>query len=348
MHCIETLSYCLYILICIVFGFFRDMYGAIGYPLKIARTIIVGKRADLVKKILYILSYFIRCSDVHENSDLGSLESFLEGLGLESPEEDKTPVQEGFLFPAAADGKLQAQNFNSNSVIIDSGLHENMNSGEFGNSVDRKSLRLNLPYQECSSMKGNSEVEASQECNQDEGYYSIVQSDESDSVRCRLATDSVVENVRIENVVNVTKAIAHRTNNEKPLKTKTSSVADIKQQFLSDRSNSMFDELYEDGIETKTIDDVPLDKRVVIHPMMRDIVPSQSLECLTEYSKEEMMESHHKRLGSVGQTAKPKVSPLSRQISSDFSKPCTYNPGRCRYTPTEMFNNYTVTVHVTS
>ncbi|KAJ8022606.1 Folliculin-interacting protein 1 [Holothuria leucospilota] len=43
-----------------------DLYGAIGYPNKIARTVVVGKRADVVCRILYILSYFIRCSEVHE------------------------------------------------------------------------------------------------------------------------------------------------------------------------------------------------------------------------------------------------------------------------------------------
>lgn len=44
----------------------RDLYGAIGYPHKIARTVVVGKQADVVCRLLYILSYFIRCSEVHE------------------------------------------------------------------------------------------------------------------------------------------------------------------------------------------------------------------------------------------------------------------------------------------
>ncbi|GFO02076.1 folliculin-interacting protein 1 [Plakobranchus ocellatus] len=46
-----------------------DLVGAIGQPRKISRTVVVGKKADIVKKLLYVLSYFIRCSEVHENTD---------------------------------------------------------------------------------------------------------------------------------------------------------------------------------------------------------------------------------------------------------------------------------------
>ena len=45
------------------------MYGAVGYPNKVAKTVIVGKKADLVCRLLYILTYFIRCSEVHENRE---------------------------------------------------------------------------------------------------------------------------------------------------------------------------------------------------------------------------------------------------------------------------------------
>ncbi|XP_021374421.1 folliculin-interacting protein 2-like isoform X2 [Mizuhopecten yessoensis] len=73
-----------------------DLYGAIGFPLKLARTVVVGKKADLVKKILYILTYFIRCSDVHENDELGSLKSCLDDLTfeMESERQDITPILE--------------------------------------------------------------------------------------------------------------------------------------------------------------------------------------------------------------------------------------------------------------
>ncbi|XP_062991498.1 folliculin-interacting protein 2 isoform X2 [Elgaria multicarinata webbii] len=44
-----------------------DLYGAIGSPVKMTRTVIVGKRKDLVQRILYVLTYFLRCSELQEN-----------------------------------------------------------------------------------------------------------------------------------------------------------------------------------------------------------------------------------------------------------------------------------------
>ena len=41
-----------------------DLRGAIGYPLKVARTIVVGQSEVLVSKMLSMLSYFIRCGQV--------------------------------------------------------------------------------------------------------------------------------------------------------------------------------------------------------------------------------------------------------------------------------------------
>ncbi|XP_068134958.1 folliculin-interacting protein 2 isoform X2 [Hyperolius riggenbachi] len=44
-----------------------DLYGALGSPVRMTRTVVVGKRKDLVQRILYILTYFIRCSELQEN-----------------------------------------------------------------------------------------------------------------------------------------------------------------------------------------------------------------------------------------------------------------------------------------
>ncbi|XP_078262752.1 folliculin-interacting protein 2-like isoform X2 [Rhinoraja longicauda] len=44
-----------------------DLYGAIGSPVRFTRTVVVGKRKELVQRLLYVLSYFIRCSDLQEN-----------------------------------------------------------------------------------------------------------------------------------------------------------------------------------------------------------------------------------------------------------------------------------------
>ncbi|XP_014777165.1 folliculin-interacting protein 1 isoform X1 [Octopus bimaculoides] len=60
-----------------------DLYGSIGNPLRLSRTVVTGKKADLVSKILHVLSYFIRCSEVHENIDLCNVTSALEGVSFD-------------------------------------------------------------------------------------------------------------------------------------------------------------------------------------------------------------------------------------------------------------------------
>ncbi|XP_066517441.1 folliculin-interacting protein 2 isoform X2 [Hoplias malabaricus] len=45
-----------------------DLYGALGSPVKVCRTVVVGRRRELVQRVLYVLSYFIRCSDLQENT----------------------------------------------------------------------------------------------------------------------------------------------------------------------------------------------------------------------------------------------------------------------------------------
>lgn len=44
-----------------------DLYGAIGSPVRLTRTVVVGKRKELVQRLLYVLTYFIRCSELQEN-----------------------------------------------------------------------------------------------------------------------------------------------------------------------------------------------------------------------------------------------------------------------------------------
>lgn len=46
---------------------FSDLYGAIGYPARLARTVISGRNADVINRLLYILTYFVRCSQVFDN-----------------------------------------------------------------------------------------------------------------------------------------------------------------------------------------------------------------------------------------------------------------------------------------
>ncbi|RCH89519.1 Folliculin-interacting protein 1, partial [Rhizopus stolonifer] len=44
-----------------------DLYGFIGTPSRISRTLVIGLRPSVVRRILYILTYFIRCNEVYEN-----------------------------------------------------------------------------------------------------------------------------------------------------------------------------------------------------------------------------------------------------------------------------------------
>ncbi|XP_030644193.1 folliculin-interacting protein 2 [Chanos chanos] len=46
-----------------------DLYGALGSPVRVCRTVVVGRRRELVQRVLYVLSYFIRCSDLQENTE---------------------------------------------------------------------------------------------------------------------------------------------------------------------------------------------------------------------------------------------------------------------------------------
>uniref|UniRef100_A0A8C3SUM9 Folliculin interacting protein 2 n=1 Tax=Chelydra serpentina TaxID=8475 RepID=A0A8C3SUM9_CHESE len=61
-----------------------DLYGAIGSPVRLTRTVIVGKHKELVQRILYVLTYFLRCSELQENQlawngKVGEKEQLLNG-----------------------------------------------------------------------------------------------------------------------------------------------------------------------------------------------------------------------------------------------------------------------------
>ncbi|EDV26092.1 uncharacterized protein TRIADDRAFT_55844 [Trichoplax adhaerens] len=47
-----------------------DLYGSVGSDTRICRTIVVGKNAPVVRNILYLLSYFIRCSEIYEDDEI--------------------------------------------------------------------------------------------------------------------------------------------------------------------------------------------------------------------------------------------------------------------------------------
>ncbi|KPP72389.1 folliculin-interacting protein 1-like [Scleropages formosus] len=51
-----------------------DLYGAIGSPVRLSRTVVVGRRQELVQRLLYFLTYFLRCSELLETHLLESAE----------------------------------------------------------------------------------------------------------------------------------------------------------------------------------------------------------------------------------------------------------------------------------
>ena len=46
-----------------------DLYGAVATPLTISRTVVTGQSAAIVCRLLYILSYFIRCSEIQPGTE---------------------------------------------------------------------------------------------------------------------------------------------------------------------------------------------------------------------------------------------------------------------------------------
>lgn len=67
-----------------VFIYYRSLYGASNKPWKVCRTVICGQSEVDVSRILYILTYFIRCKDLVKSTALVDREDERE-LDLESP-----------------------------------------------------------------------------------------------------------------------------------------------------------------------------------------------------------------------------------------------------------------------
>ena len=72
-----------------------DLYGAVGFPRCLTRTVIVGKDAQLVEQILRVLTYFIRCSELTENTEecpLMTVDIDVDTTTLMSTSDTPTPV----------------------------------------------------------------------------------------------------------------------------------------------------------------------------------------------------------------------------------------------------------------
>lgn len=66
LTCIVTYTVVLSHIPALYFFLSSDLCGAVSDPLTVCRTIVVGKSASLVCRLLYLLTYFIRCSEIEE------------------------------------------------------------------------------------------------------------------------------------------------------------------------------------------------------------------------------------------------------------------------------------------
>ena len=342
------------------FIFFRDLYGAIGNPLKLARTIVVGKKQDIVKRFLYILSYFIRCSDVHEVKDSGSLESFMNNLTFndvplqsETSSAVSTPVEPGTNsgdgFFSSTTSTVGGGDMGVCDIREQSQLYQTELGDQSGNNLGGY-VRLGA-----SNVGGCIEMVSmkDEECNLES--VSSSQSDRSE-FRCRVAAARIVECAKVENVQHVRKAanvIIEKSLSENvdpvspdkllsdPLQTSTPKgrsllsqqlqtadgsgaklkISDVRKIFLSEGSSSMFEEYFEEGIEAKTIDDVAEHERVISHPLASPVSPKPSDETGDG--------SCEARLDKTN--ASVQNSPLKVSVSRQNSRSLPLAPGRCRF-----------------
>jgi len=73
-----------------------DLHGAIGDPLSLTRTVIIGENRELVTRILFVLSYFIRCSG-NTYYDIKPIEVDLDHLIASRGHQKVKPVPNGLL-----------------------------------------------------------------------------------------------------------------------------------------------------------------------------------------------------------------------------------------------------------
>jgi len=113
---------------------FSDLYGAIGFPRRLSRTVVVGKDEQLVRKLLNVLSYFIRCSEILE-----SRESFPPVLNftVPSPSESVRTV-------TGSNSTIQMNITCNGDVTSSQSLHKEMNQigrVQFGKTVTEENGR---------------------------------------------------------------------------------------------------------------------------------------------------------------------------------------------------------------
>ncbi|KAG8507807.1 Folliculin-interacting protein 1 [Galemys pyrenaicus] len=105
-----------------------DLYGAIGSPVRLARTVVVGKRPDMVQRLLYFLTYFIRCSELQETHLLEN-------------GEDEAIVMPGTVITTTLEkGEIEESEY----VLIT--MHRNKSSLLFKESEETRTSNCNCKY----------------------------------------------------------------------------------------------------------------------------------------------------------------------------------------------------------
>ncbi|XP_071468218.1 folliculin-interacting protein 1 isoform X1 [Marmota flaviventris] len=122
-----------------------DLYGAIGSPVRLARTVVVGKRQDMVQRLLYFLTYFIRCSELQETHLLEN-------------GEDEAIVMPGTVITTTLEkGEIEESEY----VLIT--MHRNKSSLLFKESEETRTSNCNCKYCSHPLLGQNSENVSQQE-----------------------------------------------------------------------------------------------------------------------------------------------------------------------------------------
>ncbi|XP_077999462.1 folliculin-interacting protein 1-like isoform X2 [Glandiceps talaboti] len=113
-----------------------DLYGALSYPMRTVKTVVVGKKSEVVCRLLYILSYFIRCSEVHENIEKRKVIREDDMLGRETPILEDSLDFEGSEFVLVSCDTEQSKQENSSHRNKSQSSKESTNNPHSTNSED--------------------------------------------------------------------------------------------------------------------------------------------------------------------------------------------------------------------
>ncbi|XP_048464161.1 folliculin-interacting protein 2-like [Rhincodon typus] len=129
-----------------------DLYGAIGSPVRLARTVVVGKRKELVERLLFVLSYFIRCSDLQENQ-LMCKGKLSEGENIQAGTKISTALEKG----EVEESEYVVVTVHKDDPIVVTPLQSSTNVGKENMMAVDKSIQLDFTSKAVSSRKPESD-----------------------------------------------------------------------------------------------------------------------------------------------------------------------------------------------